>query len=99
MRFAIRFAVLARSHLTDMRPFDRNRVVDGIDEELRASPMTVGARRKILIGATPSFEHVQPVWQLRVGEFRVIYDVDRESRTVTVRAVLYKGKKTTGEIL
>ena len=56
-------------------------------------------RREVLVGATPSFEHVQPVWQLRVGDFRVIYDVDEKDRRVTVRAVLHKGSKTTGEIL
>lgn len=33
------------------------------------------------------------------GEFRVIYDVDEGDRVVIVRAVLLKGRRTTGERL
>ena len=97
--FIVRFAELAREHLAELRPFERNRILDEIDANLRSSPTARTARRKVLVGATPSFEHVQPVWQLRVGDFRVIYDVDGQDRLVTVRAVLHKGNKTTGEIL
>jgi mRNA-degrading endonuclease RelE of RelBE toxin-antitoxin system len=97
--FTVRFAELAREHLAELRPFDRNRILDEIDANLRANPTVKSARRKVLVGATPSFEHVRPVWQLRVGDFRVIYDVDGNDHIVIVRAVLHKGNKTTGEIL
>lgn len=97
--FTIRLAELAREHLAELRPFERNRILDEIDALLRSRPSVGTTRRKLLVGATPSFEHVQPVWQLRVGDFRVIYDVDENDRVVTVRAVLHKGSKTTGEIL
>jgi mRNA-degrading endonuclease RelE of RelBE toxin-antitoxin system len=97
--FTVRFAELAREHLAELRQFERNRILDEIDANLRASPTVRTARRKVLVGATPSFEHVQPVWQFRVGDFRVIYDVDGQDRLVTVRAVVHKGNKTTGEIL
>jgi len=97
--FTLRIAELAREHLEALRPFDRNRILDELVAQLRARPTVVTARRKELVGATPSFEHVPPVWQLRVGDFRVIYDVDNQDRIVTVRAVLHKGNKTTGEIL
>lgn len=97
--FTIRFAELARQHLADLRLFERNRVLDEIDSQLRSSPALVTRRRKVLVGAAPSFEHVQPVWQLRVGDFRVIYDVSGREHVVVVRAVLHKGRKTTGEIL
>jgi mRNA-degrading endonuclease RelE of RelBE toxin-antitoxin system len=97
--FKIFFAELARDHLDALRAFDRNRILDHIEYQLGSSPTVVTARRKLLVGATPSFEHVQPVWQVRVGDYRVIYDVDRREHIVIVRAVLHKGKKTTGEIL
>lgn len=93
------FAELARQHLQALRPFDRNRILDQIGSQLRSSPTVATTRRKVLLGATPSFEHVQPVWQLRVSDFRVIYDVDALKQMVIVRAVLHKRKKTTGEIL
>ena len=99
MVFKVFLGELAREHLEALRPFDRNRILDQIDTQLRSSPTVVTARRKMLLGTTPPFEHVQPVWQLRVGDFRVIYDVDRREHIVIVRAVLHKGKKRTGEIL
>ncbi len=97
--FKTLIAELAREHLDALRAFDRNRTLDQIDYQLGSRPTVVTTRRKMLVGATPSFEHVQPAWQLRVGDFRVIYDVDRREHIVIVRAVLHKGKKTTGEIL
>jgi mRNA-degrading endonuclease RelE of RelBE toxin-antitoxin system len=43
---------------------------------------------------------VQPVWELRVGEYRVFYDVDEVGGQVVVRAVRRKPPhKTTEEIL
>jgi len=44
-------------------------------------------------------EAVRPVWQLRVGDFRVFYDVDEQQQEVIVRAIRRKGSKTTKEIL
>ena len=45
------------------------------------------------------WEHVPPVWQLRVEDWRVFYDVDERARQVIVRAVRRKGKILTEEIL
>lgn len=39
-------------------------------------------------------------WELRVGEYRVFYDVQEQARLVTVRAIRLKPPhKTTEEIL
>ena len=97
--FAIRIAQLALDHLAAIRASDRNRVLDEMMKQLRHEPSAPTARRKQLLGVVPSFEHVQPVWQLRVGDFRVIYDVDESNDTVIVRAVLRKGRRTTKEIV
>lgn len=97
--FTVFFAALAREHLDALRAFECNRILDEIEAQLSTTPHVATTKRKMLVGATPSFEHVPPVWQLRVGDYRVIYDIDLRRRTVVVRAVLYKGTKTTGEIL
>jgi mRNA-degrading endonuclease RelE of RelBE toxin-antitoxin system len=47
----------------------------------------------------PPWNSTRPVWQLRVGEFRIFYDVDDTRREVIVRAVRRKGTKSTEEIL
>jgi mRNA-degrading endonuclease RelE of RelBE toxin-antitoxin system len=39
------------------------------------------------------------VWQLRVGGFRVLYDVDANAAEVTVRRVLEKGRLTSVEMM
>ncbi len=70
-------------------------------------------RKKIIRpGAQLPFEHAEPVWQLRVGEFRVFYDVSKQQigqeadepreheGLGTIRAVRRNpGHKTTREIL
>ena len=55
--------------------------------------------RKELIGLVSPWEQVRPIWELRVGEHRVFYDVDTADREVIVRAIRRKGRKTTEEIL
>lgn len=99
MPFTLLFTDRADRHLAGLRAYEQARVVDEIAAQLTHEPLRATARKKELVGAAPSFEHVPPVWQLRVDAYRVIYDVDRAARTVTVRAILYKGNKTTKEIL
>jgi len=48
----------------------------------------------------PPWDAVPPVWELRVGEFRVFYDVSKTERTVHVQAIRKKPSgKRTEEIL
>ncbi len=61
--------------------------------------MKPSRRRKLLEGLVPSWDSAHPVSQLRVGDFRVFYDVDERAREVIVRAVRRKGTKMTEEIL
>jgi mRNA-degrading endonuclease RelE of RelBE toxin-antitoxin system len=67
---------------------------------LAHQPATKSRNRKILKGLVPPWEHGESVWELRVGEFRVFYDVDEKATLVTVRAIRHKPPhKTTEEIL
>ena len=93
MAFAIEYTERAVSHLDGLRAREPRRIVDEIEEQLTHGPLEATARKKQLRGIAPSFEHVPPVWQLRVDAYRVIYDVDAEAARVTVRAVLYKGNR------
>jgi hypothetical protein len=40
---------------------------------------------------------VRPVWELRVGEYRVFYDVDSDRSVVIVQAIRREGRRTTGD--
>jgi mRNA-degrading endonuclease RelE of RelBE toxin-antitoxin system len=80
----------AVKELESLRPFERRRLIDEIRVQLTNEPDVPTRRRKCLVDLTPSFEHEMPVWQLRVGDFRVFYDVQSEERRVNVRAVRRK---------
>ena len=45
----------------------------------------------------PRFEQVPPIWELRVGSFRVFYDADDANQQVHIRAVRHKGQTQTTE--
>jgi mRNA-degrading endonuclease RelE of RelBE toxin-antitoxin system len=95
--FSIRFAKGAIGDLEGIVPHTRGRIIDVIEESLRTQPLS--RYRKELIGLGSPWEQVRPVWELRVGEDRVFYDVDTPDRKVIVRAIRHKGRKTTQEIL
>ena len=90
MRYEIVVHELALEELESLRAFDQRRILGDIREQLGDEPGVPTRRRKCLIDLTPAFEHELPVWQLRVGEFRVFYDVAEEEQRVNIRAVRRK---------
>ena len=97
--FDILYDEAAEDDLGRLRPYDIRRVMNEVDAQLTKHPAVPSRRRKLLEGLLPPWDGVRPVWQLRVGDFRVFYDVDGERRQVIVRAVRRKGSRTTEEIL
>jgi mRNA-degrading endonuclease RelE of RelBE toxin-antitoxin system len=74
--------------------------LDTIEVQLIHEPAKQTKNKKILIGLAPPWEHVAPVWELRVGDFRVFYDADEAAKAVAVRAIRRKPPHmTTEEIL
>ena len=99
MCYTIEIADLAEDELKAIRAFDRRRIVEEIDDQLIHQPTVETRNRKRLEAAAPGFEHQPPLWELRVGDFRVFYDVDEDNETVFVRAVRFKGQLTTQEVI
>jgi mRNA-degrading endonuclease RelE of RelBE toxin-antitoxin system len=97
--FALRFSKSAADELDALRTFDARRILDAIRQHLADEPLVPSAARKEIRGADFSFENEPPVWQLRVGDFRVFYDVDTEVLEVRIRAIRRKGRKSTREIV
>ena len=90
----------AVQELAALKAFDRNRLLEAIEDQLQNEPAVETRNRKKLFGLIPPFEAVLPVWELRVGDFRLFYDVDEAEKSVTVRAIRHKPPhKTTEEIL
>jgi mRNA-degrading endonuclease RelE of RelBE toxin-antitoxin system len=100
MAHEIEIADLAIEELRSIRTADRRRIVDQIHQQLEYQPAVPTRNRKCLVGAVPDFEYVPPLWELRVGKYRVFYDVDEVDEVVHVRAVRVKGKgQTTKDII
>jgi mRNA-degrading endonuclease RelE of RelBE toxin-antitoxin system len=98
--FSIEIGRSALEELVALRAFDGRKILEAIEAELSHEPTRATRRRKILPGLKPPFEAVPPIWELRVGEYRVFYDVSEEEKKVYVRAVRRKPPhKTTEEIL
>lgn len=97
---AIRFAEGVKQDLKALRVYDRNIILDEIERQLQHEPMKASRNKKLLVGLIPPWDAPEPVWELRVGEFRVFYDVDSERKKVVVQAVRRKpAGKTTEDIL
>jgi mRNA-degrading endonuclease RelE of RelBE toxin-antitoxin system len=98
--FQIEYSASVSDDLADLNARDRKTILDRIDEQLSHEPTRKSRNKKEITGLIPPWDHEPPIWQLRVGEFRVFYDVDESTERVYVRAIRHKPPhKTTEEIL
>ena len=79
--FAVKLTGTVCRHLEALRRYDRVRVLDAIKGQLQSSPDQETRNRK------PLRENPIADWELRVGDFRVLYEVDAASRMVRVVGV------------
>jgi mRNA-degrading endonuclease RelE of RelBE toxin-antitoxin system len=79
---------------------DRALIVGRIKEQLRYEPTKPTRVKKLISGLRAPWVVGRPIWQLRVGQHRVFYDVDGNLQQVTVRAIRRKPPhRTTEQIL
>ncbi len=90
----------AERDLSGLPARERRIVLDAMESQLQSEPAVPTRNRKTLAALRPPWEGMEPVWQLRVGDVRVFYDVDEGDLRVYVRAVRRKPPhRTTEEIL
>ena len=94
--YALRFAAGVASDLKRIRAFERSRIVESMESQLLEEPTTPTRHRKLLVNLVPPWSGELPVWEFRVGEYRIFYDVSEDEEIVYVRAVRKKppGKRT-----
>jgi mRNA-degrading endonuclease RelE of RelBE toxin-antitoxin system len=112
--YEIRWDQGARDDMRRMRlrAYEVAQIVDAAEEQLTHQANRARKRKKLIRPEEQlPFEHLVPVWQLRVGEFRVFYDVSEpegravdqaedDEGVVRIRAVRRKpAHLTTKEIL
>jgi mRNA-degrading endonuclease RelE of RelBE toxin-antitoxin system len=98
--FEIRFSGGVEEDLKKIKAFDLRKIFDEIEVQLKTGPLDTTKKKKVLESLIPPFEAILPIRELRVGEYRIFYDVDENKKVVFVRAIRRKPPhKTTEEIL
>ena len=100
MEFTIVFDQDAKHELAGLKAFTQRKIAQAIDDQLIHQPDVGSKNRKVLTDVPADFEFEPPLWELRVGEFRVFYEVDRDAERVHVRAIRHKPpEKRTKDVL
>lgn len=95
--YEIRYAEGVAGDLAGLRAYERAHVLDAIEVQLLHQPTQRTRNRKLLVGLVPPWDCVEPIWELRIGQYRVFYDVDEAESIVTVRAIRHKPPHRTME--
>lgn len=101
MAWEVELTTDADLELQEFRVFVQRRIASAIVAHLTTSP-DVETRNKICLGdqITANFDYVPPLWELRVGAYRVFYENDSQEKPVYVHAVRHKPPdRTTAEVL
>lgn len=86
--FTIEFTKSAYRHLEVFKRFDRNKILDSIKEQLTYAPEEE-TRNKKFLRPNPLAD-----WELRIGSYRVFYDIDETDKIVRILAVGRKEHNT-----
>ena len=98
--YGIQFAKGAEHDLKKLAAFYRNTILNAIERTLESEPTRPSRNRKVLVGLVPPWTAEPPLWELRVGEYRLFYDVADEERVLYIRAIRKKpAGRTTEDIL
>ena len=89
-RFTLEFTPDAVEDLRSLRKFEQRTVVDRIESQLRAQATTETRNRK------PLRPNDLAKWELRLGSYRVFYDVDEAVTSVKVKAI---GRKEHNKLM
>jgi mRNA-degrading endonuclease RelE of RelBE toxin-antitoxin system len=82
--FHLEITESARDDLRFLQPFAQRRILDAIGQQLLNEPLTATRHRK------PLRPNDLSAWELRVGIYRIFYDVEEERTIVTVKAIGWK---------
>jgi len=82
--YAIEYAAEAFDDLESLRKFEQKQIMDAIDAQLKYEPHLQTRNRKRLRPNNVA------KWELRVGKFRVFFDVLATTKIVQVQAIGYK---------
>ncbi len=82
--YEIEFTSTALQDLTALRKFEQQTIIDEIETQLQYQPEAAARNRKKLRPNNVAN------WELRIGKFRVFYNVDIKRHNVSIEAVGFK---------
>ncbi len=82
--YEIEYAAQALDDLASLRKFEQKQVMDEIDTQLKDEPNVETRNRKRLRPNDVA------EWELRIGKFRIFYDVREEVEIAKVEAIGHK---------
>lgn len=82
--YKIEFTSSAREDLKALRKFEQVEVLEGIETQLHHEP-TVETRNRKRLEPNDVAE-----WELRIGRFRVFYNVEEQVKIVRIEAIGFK---------
>jgi mRNA-degrading endonuclease RelE of RelBE toxin-antitoxin system len=88
MAYTIDYTASAESDIAYFRKYEQVLIVDAIDHQLIHAPGLETRNRKLLD------PNLLAAWELRIGRYRVFYDVDEVTSLVLVKAVGWKEHNT-----
>ena len=98
--YDIQVASGAEQELKRLSAFHRNTIIDAMERNLTHEPTRISRNRKMLMGLVPPWKAEPSVWELRVGDYRVFYDIAEKEQVVYIRAIRKKpANQTTRDIL
>ena len=83
-RYEIEFTPEALDDLRLFRKFEQQLIIDGIESQLRREPSTETRHRKKLR------PNEVADWELRLGKYRLFYNVQAEVQIVSIEAIGFK---------
>jgi mRNA-degrading endonuclease RelE of RelBE toxin-antitoxin system len=82
--YDIQFVPSAKEDLKSLRKFEQQQILDGIEKQLSHDPAVVTRNRKRLR------PNETADWELRIGRFRVFYNVVETDSLVRIEAIGFK---------
>jgi mRNA-degrading endonuclease RelE of RelBE toxin-antitoxin system len=79
--YDIQYTETTIADLQWFKKYEQNQILDGIDQQLRHQPTVATRNRKRLQ------PNAVAAWELRISDFRVLYDVDEQVRIVEIQRI------------
>ena len=79
--YDIQYTETAIADLQWFKKYEQNQILDGIDQQLRHQPTVETRNRKRLR------PNAVAAWELRISDFRVLYDVDEQVSIVEIQRI------------